>query len=100
MYARVNEFSGTKALFDEEVARSGDIASQVDAMPGSLGLLYMVDMDGEKALAITFWDSEASMKTSEAAASQVRGESTRSGIRAVGVGRYMVAVNTSRLAAG
>lgn len=76
MFARVNEFKGTTDQLDRSLRDTEEISRKVDTMPGSLGMYYLVDREAGKALAITLWESEQAMRSSEGDAAQVREQST------------------------
>lgn len=98
MYARVNLFEGTPEQLEQSLKDTEAISAKLDAIPGSLGMYYLIDREGDKALSMTLWESEEALKASEAAAGDIREESSRSeGTRVVSVGRYKVAANTARM---
>jgi glucose dehydrogenase len=97
MFARVNEFEGTAEELAADVKNAGGISRKVDATPGSLGMLYLLDRENGRALAITLWESETAMRDSDERASEIREESSRAaGTRVVRVGRYEVVADTVR----
>lgn len=101
MYARVSEFTGTNEQMDASTRQAEEITHAVDAMPGALGMYHLVDREAGRALAITLWDSEEAMRTSELRADQIReGGSQAAGTAIAGVGHFEVVVNTARIRAG
>lgn len=100
MYARVNEFTGSAEQLEQGLSETEAISREVDEMPGSLGMYYLIDRAGGKAMAITLWETEEAMRSSESAAADVRERSSRAqGTAIAGVGHYEVAANTARVAA-
>ncbi len=100
MYARVNEFSGTIEQLEESLRDTEAISRNLDTIPGSLGMYYLVDREGGKALAITPWETEEALRASEMAAADIREQTSRAeGTTIVSVGRYEVAANTARVPA-
>jgi heme-degrading monooxygenase HmoA len=98
MFARVNEFSGTAQQVEDSVRDTERISRQLEELPGSLGMFYLVDPEDGKALAITLWESEEAMRSSESEAGQIRETSTAAeGTSIVSVGHYEVAANTVRM---
>ena len=47
-------------------------------MPGSLGLLSLIDRDTGQSLSITLWDTEEAMVNSREAANQLRSQAATS----------------------
>ena len=60
-------------------------------MPGSLGLLSLIDRDAGQSLSITLWDTEEAMVNSREAATQLRSQAaTSTGSTIVNVAEYEV----------
>ena len=94
MYARVNRFQDRPENPDEaERFAEEKIVPQLRTVPGFRGLLSLVDRATGGSLAITLWESEEAMQTSEAAATHLRGEIRDvSGSEIRSVDRYEVAL--------
>jgi hypothetical protein len=61
------------------------------------GVYFLVDRQSGKALSITLWESEESMRASEEEANQLRSETAQAGSQAVmGVERYEIAISPER----
>jgi heme-degrading monooxygenase HmoA len=92
MFARVSTYEGQADDYDaglDEV--SSDLAPKVRAMPGSAGLLSLINRDTGQSLSITLWDSEEAMVNSREAANRVRSQAaTSTGSTIVGVTEYEV----------
>lgn len=71
MYARVTRFQMPKNKIEVDIAATAGIAREVEATPGGIGVFYFVDRDAGETMAISLWDSERSMRESEALASRV-----------------------------
>ncbi|MFN2467226.1 MAG: hypothetical protein ABR521_03735 [Gaiellaceae bacterium] len=85
--------SEAEASFAQALARIGEAE-------GLRETYFLLDCEGDRAMAITFWDSHAAMTASRVAASLLRGEAARSvGGEVVSVGEFKVATQTSRAAA-
>lgn len=94
MYARVSIYEGSVEDYDASVGKmEADIAPTVRAMPGSAGLLSMIDRTTGRSLSITLWESEEAMVATREAANQVRSEAASTmGSRIVEVTEYEVGV--------
>lgn len=92
MYARVSTYEGSVEDYDASLEKmQSDIAPQVRQMPGSAGLLSMIDRGTGRGLSITLWDSEEAMVASRDAANQVRSKAASAmGSRIVDVTEYEV----------
>jgi hypothetical protein len=100
MYARVNEFSGTAEQLEKSLSDTQTISDKLEGIPGSLGMYYLVDYEGGKAIAITLWETEDALRASEEAAGGIRQETSAvEGTQVVAVGRYEVVANTARMPA-
>jgi hypothetical protein len=74
MYARLSRFAGLPPdRIDETISEfeSGQLAF-FEQQEGFAGVLVMVDRAEGKAAAITFWDSNQSLRTSDRLADQAR----------------------------
>jgi hypothetical protein len=75
MYARVSAYDGTADDYDRGVAHvTSKAVPQVRAIPGSAGLLSMVDRKTGRSLSITLWDTEEALANSRDAADRIRSE--------------------------
>jgi len=94
MYARVSTFEGSPDQVDDQIREAREkVAPAVRGIPGSKGLLALVDRVTGKTLAITLWESEHAMKESEEAADRIRRESAEvGGERIASVERFEVAI--------
>ena len=102
MFARVNPFQGPVAQLDASIedARS-NVLPVLDAIDGYAGILVLLERATGRSIAITFWESEAAMHASEAAATEIRVSSTeRQGERIVSVERFEVGLSTLGVAVG
>ena len=70
---------------------------RVGEIDGFDGVYFLVDRQSGKALSITLWESEESMRASEEEANRLRSESAQAGRQEVaGVERYEVALSPER----
>lgn len=94
MFARVNRFQDDPAKLEEsERIAEQEVIPQLQRVPGFLGVLSLVDRASGESLAITFWESEEAMRSSEQNADRVRGElKERTGSNVVSVERYEVSL--------
>jgi len=66
MYARIGRWQGDNAELERWVERSRDeVVPQVQATPGSSGVLLLLDREHGQALTITLWESEEALQASE-----------------------------------
>lgn len=94
MHARVSTFQGPPEAADQAVRDVREkVLPAVRAIPGSKGVIALVDRVTGKSIGITLWETEQSMKESEEAASHIRNQSVSDpGAEVVGVERFEVAV--------
>lgn len=94
MWARVSTCDGSVEDYDASLdAMRSDIAPRVRAMPGSAGLLSMIDRSTGRGLSTTLWESEEAMTASREAANQVRSQAATSmGSRIVDVTEFEVGI--------
>ncbi len=76
MFARVSRYEVPLGMLAEDVAGVDETAKKVAAMPGALGLYYLVDHDTGMTMSMTLWESEQAMHDSEAAADELRAETS------------------------
>lgn len=76
MFARVSRYEVPLDKLDADIAGAEATTKRVEAMPGSLGLYYLVDRETGKTMSITLWDDEDAMRASEQAANALRGETS------------------------
>lgn len=74
MYARMSRFAGLPAERIDDTLRqfSEEGLTAFEEQSGFEGITVLVDYKGGKAAAISFWDSEATMRRSEKAAALAR----------------------------
>jgi heme-degrading monooxygenase HmoA len=66
MHARIGTWHGGGAELERWVERSsGEVLPQVRAVPGSCGVLLLLDRERGQALTVTLWESEQAMRASE-----------------------------------
>lgn len=99
MFARVARYSFPPERYDEAVEAFRAATEQLREIEGNTGGYLLVDRDNSTALTVTFWESRATMETSEVRASRLRSEA----IGAVGgsveaVDRCEVAIDFSQVA--
>jgi heme-degrading monooxygenase HmoA len=94
MYARVTAYEGSTEDYEAGLdTMKSELAPKVRSMPGSVGLLTMVDRNTGQSLSITLWESERAMVDSREAADQLRSQAaTSSGSAVVNVTEYEVGV--------
>ena len=102
MFARVNTFQGPVAGLDASVEDArANVLPALDAINGYAGIVVLLDRATGGSVAITFWESEAALYASEAAATEIRASSTeRQGERIVSVERFEVGLSTLGAAVG
>jgi heme-degrading monooxygenase HmoA len=95
MFARVFTYQGSPQQIDEGLDHARqNILPRVRAVDGFEGVYYLVDRQSGRALSITLWESEETMRASEEEANRLRGESAEAaGARVEGVERYEVAIS-------
>jgi len=95
MFARVSTYTGTSDEIDEAIrqVRENTLA-KLKQLEGYKGAYLLVDRQNGKSLAVTLWESEEAMYTSEEAANSLRSAVADAlGTQMVGVERYEVAVS-------
>jgi len=91
MHARVSRYEVPIDKLEEDVAGLDDTVAKVAAMPGSLGLYYLVDREAGKTMSVTLWESEQAMRDSETAADHLRDETSSAvSAKVLAVERYEV----------
>jgi heme-degrading monooxygenase HmoA len=91
MYARVSRYEVPIGKLDEDIRGVDETEKKVAAMPGSLGLYYLVERDSGRTMSLTLWESEQAMRDSETSASRLRDEtSAASSAKIVSIERYEV----------
>ncbi len=90
MHARVSRFQGTGQTGASRPSVD-DLLPELRRMDGFRGVLSLVDSASGDALAITLWDSDESMRASEAKADKMRrGMAEAAGDEVRSVERYEV----------
>jgi len=91
MYARIGRWQGGDAELDRWVERSRrDVVPQVQAAPGSSGVLLLLDRKEGQALTITLWESEEAMEASEQRRAALQQGTTQASGAQVETSRYEV----------
>ena len=95
MFARVSTYQGDPGQIDQGLAYDlENILPKVNQIDGFEGLYYLVDRESGKALSMTLWESEQTMRASEEEANRLRTESAESASATVeSVQRYEVAIS-------
>ena len=95
MFARVSTYQGDPGQIDQGLAYDlENILPKVKQIDGFEGLYYLVDRESGKALSMTLWESEQTMRASEEEANRLRTESAESASATVeSVQRYEVAIS-------
>ena len=74
-----------------------NIVPWVQEVDGFEGVYFLVDRQSGKALTITLWESEETLRASEEEANRLRSEGAEAGSQEVmGVERYEVAISPER----
>lgn len=88
MFARVSTYDGDPGRIDEGLNYAQkNIVPKVHQVDGFEGVYYLVDRESGKALSITLWESEETMRASEEEADRLRTQTAKS------VHRYEVAIS-------
>ena len=75
MFARVTIFKGSGEGFDEAATNAREnVAPTLRELEGFAGLLVLADRPTGRSMAITLWETEEALRSSEEAAAQVREE--------------------------
>ncbi|MFE2285089.1 hypothetical protein ACFXDJ_13050 [Streptomyces sp. NPDC059443] len=92
MFVRLSTYQGSPVPpTGDPTANSEAIVQQVRDAPGFRGVYYLVDRASGKAVSLTLWEDERSMRDSEERASQIREETAhREGQRILSVERFEV----------
>ncbi len=72
MHARVSFYDMGAASSDDAVRAFDQATGAIDQMEGNEGGMLLVSTDGDKAITITFWESEQALRASEEQAGQTR----------------------------
>lgn len=77
MFARVSTYDVPDG--EEQAAKRsfGAAIDQIRQLPGFKDAVFLLACDGNRAMAITFWESNNAMNASRVAASRIRGEAAR-----------------------
>ena len=76
MYARVSRYAIPMDELEGQIRTAEEIQKRVSAMPGSLGLYYLIDRKTGKTMSVTLWENEKAMRDSVTAANRLREETT------------------------
>jgi heme-degrading monooxygenase HmoA len=91
MYARIGRWQGDDAELERWASRSReDVVPQVQATPGSSGVLLLLDRKHGQALTITLWESEQAMVASEQRRAALQHGTTQASGAQVDTSRYEV----------
>ncbi|MHC5704989.1 YdhR family protein [Streptomyces sp. PKU-MA01144] len=92
MFARLSRYEGSPVPPEGDLsAHAETIVQQVRGLPGFLGVYWLVDRATGKAVSLTLWEDEETMRASEERADRIRVDTARrEGQRIVSVDRYEV----------
>jgi hypothetical protein len=91
MHARVTRFEGSPSDVDKGIKLIKDeIIPNAKKMQGFKNGYWLIDRMSGKGVAITLFDSESSVRSSEGSAEQSRKVASDAGFRIAGVDRYEV----------
>ncbi|MEV4917364.1 hypothetical protein AB0K47_11195 [Streptomyces tirandamycinicus] len=92
MFARLSRYEGSPVPPEGDLsAHAETIVQQVRGLPGFLGVYWLVDRATGKAVSLTLWEDEDTMRASEEKADRIRVDTARrEGQRIVSVDRYEV----------
>ncbi|AWK12099.1 hypothetical protein DDQ41_27845 [Streptomyces spongiicola] len=92
MFARLSRYEGSPVPPEGDLsAHAETIVQQVRGLPGFLGVYWLVDRATGKAVSLTLWEDEETMRASEENADRIRVDTARrEGQRIVSVDRYEV----------
>ncbi|WP_405493564.1 hypothetical protein [Streptomyces sp. NBC_00096] len=92
MFARLSTYQGSPVPATGDVAASSEaIVQRVRDVPGFRGVYYLVDRASGRAMSLTLWEDERTMRESEDRGAQIREETAqREGQRIVSVERFEV----------
>ena len=97
MHARVSHYDVAGGRADDAIKALEDARDAIQQMQGFQRAMLLVDRGGGKAITITFWDSEDSLRATAEQANQVRQQAADTGglsVRAVDA--YEVAMEFGR----
>jgi heme-degrading monooxygenase HmoA len=93
MHARVSLYDLNDASRDDAVAAFEQARSAVEQMQGNQGGMLLVGTNGDKAITVTFWESEQALRASAEQADEARQQAAGSaGMTITGVEPYEVAL--------
>ena len=91
MYARIGRWHGQDTELRRWLGRSRDeVVPQVQAAPGSCGVLLLLDREHGQALTITLWESEQALHASEQRRARLQEGTTQASGAQVETSRYEV----------
>lgn len=92
MFARLSTYQGSPVSPEGDViAQSEAVVQRVRDVPGFLGVYYLVDRASGRAMSLTLWEDEGTMRESEELGARIREETAqREGQRIVSVERFEV----------
>jgi heme-degrading monooxygenase HmoA len=98
MLARVSTYQGPPDQIDDGVRYAQEnIVPRVQEIDGFEGVYFLVDRQSGKALSITLWESEETMRASEEEANRLRSSTAEAGSQeVVSVDRYEIAISPER----
>ena len=97
MHARVSFYDLVGGRADDATKAFANVQDVVEQMQGNQGAMLLVDRDGDKAITITFWDSEESLRATTQQANQARQQAADAGGLSIrGVEAYEVAMEFGR----
>jgi heme-degrading monooxygenase HmoA len=92
VFARVSTFEGSPEQVEELTRYASErVLPTLNELEGFNGILGLADRQSGRVLAVTLWETEEAMRTSEEAANRLRDESAEAASETkVGVERYEV----------
>ena len=77
MYARMSIYEIDRDRVEDTVARFRDAIETISYMEGLRDAFFLVSGDGERAVALTLWQTHDAMTASRVTASRLRSEAVR-----------------------
>jgi heme-degrading monooxygenase HmoA len=97
MYARLSTYVIPPDELEGQIQTAEEVQKRVTAMPGSLGLYYLVDRATGNTVSLTLWDTEQAMLDSVTAANRLREETTSGAAgEVISVASYEVVTKPNR----
>ena len=97
MYARVSFYDLGGTSRDDALGAFEQSRGAIEQMQGVQGAMLLVDPQGDRALTITFWESEEALRATEQAADETRRQAaSTAGMTIRDVQAYEVALEFGR----